>query len=61
MVTYLIVTCDSEIGPTGVARHMAMSAAGADVPWARAGLGAATARAIEAAACGPRCLGAIPR
>jgi uncharacterized Ntn-hydrolase superfamily protein len=58
-VTYSIVARDPQAGLLGVAVHTAMFAAGASVPWARAGVGAVATQAIVEAAYGPRCLDAI--
>jgi uncharacterized Ntn-hydrolase superfamily protein len=58
-VTYSIVARDPGTGVLGVAMQTAMFAAGADVPWARAGVGAVATQAITEGAYGPRCLDAI--
>jgi len=58
-VTYSIVACDPGTGLLGVAVQTAMFAAGANVPWARAGVGAVATQAITEGAYGPRCLDAI--
>jgi len=58
-VTYSIVARDPQTGLLGVAVQTAMFAAGASVPWARAGVGAVATQAIAEAAYGPRCLDAI--
>jgi uncharacterized Ntn-hydrolase superfamily protein len=59
-VTYSIVARDPQTGLLlGVAVQTAMFAAGASVPWARAGVGAVAAQAIAEPAYGPRCLDAI--
>ena len=58
-MTYSIVARDPQTGLLGVAVQTAMFAAGASVPWARAGVGAVAAQAIAGPAYGPRCLDAI--
>ena len=58
-MTYSIVARDPETGLLGVAVQTAMFAAGASVPWARAGVGAVATQAIGEAAYGPRCLDAM--
>jgi len=58
-VTYSIVARDPATGLLGVAVQTAMFAAGASVPWARAGVGAVATQAITEGAYGPRCLDAI--
>jgi uncharacterized Ntn-hydrolase superfamily protein len=58
-VTYSIVARDPGTGLLGVAVQTAMFAAGASVPWARAGVGAVATQAITEGAYGPRCLDAI--
>src|SRR5215510_8055556 len=59
IVTYSIVARDPGTGLLGVAVQTAMFAAGASVPWARAGVGAVATQAITEGAYGPRCLDAI--
>jgi len=58
-VTYSIVARDPGTGLLGVAVQTAMFAAGASVPWARAGVGAVATQAITEGAYGPRCLDVI--
>ena len=58
-MTYSIVARDPGTGLLGVAVQTAMFAAGASVPWARAGVGAVATQAITEGAYGPRCLDAI--
>ena len=58
-MTYSIVARDPGTGLLGVAVQTAMFAAGANVPWARAGVGAVATQAITEGAYGPRCLDAI--
>jgi hypothetical protein len=58
-VTYSIVARDPQTRLLRVAVQTAMFAAGASVPWARAGVGAVAAQAIAEPAYGPRCLDAI--
>ena len=58
-MTYSIVARDPQTGLLGVAVHTAMFAAGASVPWARAGVGAVATQAIAEPAYGPRCLDAM--
>ena len=57
-MTYSIVARDPQTGLLGVAVQTAMFAAGASVPWARAGVGAVAAQAIAEPAYGPRRRGA---
>jgi uncharacterized Ntn-hydrolase superfamily protein len=52
-VTYSIVARDPQTGQLGVAMQTAMFAAGASVPWARAGVGAVATQAMGEAAYGP--------
>jgi len=59
-VTYSIVARDPQTGLLGVAVQTAMFAAGASVPWARAGVGAVAAQAIAEPAYGPRPPGCDP-
>lgn len=58
-MTYSIVARDPGTGLLGVAMQTATFAAGASVPWARAGVGAVATQAITEGAYGPRCLDAI--
>ncbi len=58
-MTYSIVARDPGTGLLGVAVQTAMFAAGANVLWARAGVGAVATQAITEGAYGPRCLDAI--
>jgi len=58
-VTYSIVARDPGTGLLGVAVQTAMFAAGANVPWARAGVGAVATQAITEGSYGSRCLDAI--
>jgi uncharacterized Ntn-hydrolase superfamily protein len=58
-VTYSIVARDPGTGLLGVAVQTAMFAAGASVPWARAGVGAVATQANTEGGYGPRCLDAI--
>ena len=58
-MTYSIVARDPGTGLLGVGVQTAMFAAGANVPWARAGVGAVATQAITEGAYGPRCLDAI--
>jgi len=59
-VTYSIVARDPQTGLLGVAVQTAMFAAGASVPWARAGVGAVatqpSAQAVAASGNMVRCL-----
>jgi uncharacterized Ntn-hydrolase superfamily protein len=58
-VTFSIVARDPETGALGVATATCMFAAGALVPWARAGVGAVATQAIAEPAYGPRCVDAL--
>ena len=58
-MTYSIVARDAATGVLGVAVQTCMFAAGASVPWARAGVGAVATQAIGEPAYGPRCLDAM--
>jgi len=58
-VTYSIVARDPKTGLLGVAVQTATFAAGAIVPWARAGVGVVATQANAEAAYGPRCLDAM--
>jgi len=58
-MTYSIVARDDATGELGVAVQSAMFAAGAVVPWARAGVGVVATQAIAELAYGPRCLDAL--
>ena len=58
-MTYSIVARDPQTGALGVAVQTCMFAVGAQVPWARAGVGAVATQAFSERAYGPLCLEAL--